>query len=237
MNQEARRIYEYLLTLSKDDSSYHNDIGLTHYREQSHSVAIEWFDKALELNSENLFAHHNKALANHAIKNYPEAEKGYHRAISCSPAYTWSFTNLARLLEDTSRYEESEQYHRLSTILDNQTPLFQENHANFLHRRSRYQEAIVHYDRSIELGATKHAINFEKGHCNIGIGNYREAISLWQQCTEDEPTNSQYHFNLGWIYQRTKSYEKALACYKKGRTAHLLHFQLNQSTVVNRVLE
>ena len=94
--------------------------------------------------------------------------------------------------------------------------LFQENHANFLHRRSRYQEAIVHYDRSIELGATKHAINFEKGHCNIGIGNYREAISLWQQCTEDEPTNSQYHFNLGWIYQRTKSYAKALACYKKG---------------------
>ena len=215
-NGEARRIFEVLIGLDGFNSDYINDVGLTHYREGEDERAIEYFDKAISLSPENLHAHHNRALAHHNLKDYEKAEKGYHRALSCLPTYPWSYTNLARLLEDVNRFEESEQYHRLSISTGEANGIMQENFGSYLKRRNRYQEAITHYVKAIELGLTPHIVNFQIGHCQIGLGEYNNATHTWLKCLEEDPKNSNYAFQCGWVYNRTRMYDLAIDYYTQG---------------------
>ena len=94
--------------------------------------AIAFFQKAVEIEPDLYFAHHNLGDALSKVKRWDEAVNAYDRSIERNPNSYWSYHNLGDVLEEKGDFEEAavaycrvidlnpkliEAYHKLKTCL------------------------------------------------------------------------------------------------------------------------
>jgi len=82
------------------------------------------------------------------------------------------------------------------------------------HKNNNYQDAIIYYNKAIELNP-KHT----KSYYNLGlllhkIKNYKEAIDCFEKILKTEPGFKNANNSLGVIFYKLGENLKAIACYK-----------------------
>ncbi len=55
---------------------------------------------------------------------------------------------------------------------------------------------------------------YELGLYHLRLGNYREAVHLYQEALETDPQNADLHFYLGVAFQKMRNYPPAIAAFK-----------------------
>jgi len=90
-----------------DSSNAFAMLGLVHHSMESHALAIKAFDKASELDPENIDALHNKAATLHRTGRHTEAIKLYYRALEVDPRQDKTYFNLGSLMQSIDRHKEA----------------------------------------------------------------------------------------------------------------------------------
>jgi len=107
----ARPFFEEAARLAPDDGTMQYHLGRYYYSAQRFAQAEQAFRAGLKLNPDSVKGYDNLALALEAQRKTDEAEASYRKAIELANtqklATEWPWLNLAKLLIEKGRHEES----------------------------------------------------------------------------------------------------------------------------------
>ena len=126
--------------------------GNTFYYQDKYNEAIDCFDKALEIDSNNVDAWNNKANALYSLGRYDEAIQCYDRALEIDEMYTNAWNNKGLALGKLGRYDEAIQYYDRTLELDKNYTYGWHNKGDALFGIGKYEEARKCYERANQLG-------------------------------------------------------------------------------------
>jgi tetratricopeptide (TPR) repeat protein len=93
-----------------------------------------------------------------------------------------------------------------------------------LRRLGRYEEALVAFDRELELAPVNtEAIHSNRGYCLQGLGRYEEAIAAFDEVLQINPRHVKALTSRGLCLAALGRYRDALVCYDRALEPNMLN--------------
>ena len=179
-----------------NDWSYQGDV---YFKQKNYLQAIDYYDKALEIDPKNESIRYNRFLAN----QYLSKEK---------QDYIESLHNKGNALYDQGKYQEAKDcYYKILKI----DPTFASTlvkKGSDLVTQGKYQEAIEWYDMALSTDPNYISVLNLKGLALYNQGKYQEAIECYDKALIVDPNFFMAKYNKGLALQRL-SKEKSSSSY------------------------
>lgn len=131
------------------DAAVRSDVALALWRLGRRDEALAMYETALRLGPDCPEAHLN--FGNALRQSDPEAAiEHFRRSLQARPEYSEAHNNLGAMLTERDP-AEAERHLRLAIDLDPRNADAHNNYANLAARRGRLAEAVMHYERALEL--------------------------------------------------------------------------------------
>ena len=139
-----------LAALAEDFYNQGNDL----FDNGTYSEAIIYYDKALDINSTNINALYNKALAFDRLGNITDAITNYQKVLAITPDDTDTLNNIGLDLDILGKHEDAITYYdKAIAIAPNDTALLY-NKGLALDSLGQHDQAISYYRQVLEIDPT-----------------------------------------------------------------------------------
>jgi tetratricopeptide (TPR) repeat protein len=178
--------------------------------------AILSFNKAIEINPNNVPAWSNKGWTLDKLERFEEAIKCYDKAIEISPngsSFTWF--NKGQALKNLSRFEDALQSFAKAIEID---PKYEDawfQKARALYELGRFEEARLSYDKAIELNPNNEEIWFHKGLAFGKLARFEEALLSLDNAIALNPSKQKAWLLKGDVLNSLGHFEEAIKCIDK----------------------
>ena len=156
MLNEAISEFKKALTINPYLVQAHNNLGMAYGKKGMIDEEISEYKKAIAINPNFVEAHYNLGNAYHKKGRLDEAISEYNKALTINPNLVEAHNNLGNAYHKKGRVDEAiSEYNKALTI----NPRYAKIHnklAGAYYSKGNYRLAIIHCDRSIELG---HRVN------------------------------------------------------------------------------
>ncbi|KMQ71377.1 tetratricopeptide repeat protein [Chryseobacterium koreense] len=177
--------------------------------------AIEFCERALELEEEENFLHNFIADEYVNLEDPFNALKHYKLALKFEPQDEYSLENALYCYNQLNKGDEA--IHFLNDYLD-QYP-FSEiawfEYGQFFFNRKNYEEAIKGFDYLLAINAEAIAVYANKAACYEAMEEWMKAIAVYEEMLELEYTKSFTYYKIGLCYKENKQPLLALNCFQK----------------------
>ena len=173
-----------------------------------YAEAMEYYDKALEIDPKHALAWHNKGDALYALGRYEEAVDCYDRALEIDPNLAPAWAGKVDALRKLGRYEEALKCLEKVREMDQKDAETWNNRGNVLRKLARYEEASA---ANSEM-ATK---LIREGVALSMMGMHDEALNYFEKVLEIDPDYVAAWYNKGSVANKLGRYEEAIKCYDK----------------------
>lgn len=182
--------------------------------------AIDYFEQALELDSDYALAYAGIADAYSMLSSYnflpsneafPKAKVAVLKALEIENTLAEAYTSLAHIKE---RYDfdwlESEENYKRAIELSPNYPLAHHWYGSLLRVTGRFSEAHEEFTRALELDPLSISISTSLATIHLCLGEYDQAIAQCQKTLEINTNYGWAHAVLGRIYLVISMYDKAI---------------------------
>lgn len=177
--------------------------------------AIEFCERALELEEEENFLHNFIADEYVNLEDPFNALKHYKLALKFEPQDEYSLENALYCYNQLNKGDEA--IHFLNDYLD-QYP-FSEiawfEYGQFFFNRKNYEEAIKGFDYLLAINSEAIAVYANKAACYEAMEEWMKAIAVYEEMLELEYTKSFTYYKIGLCYKENKQPLLALNCFQK----------------------
>ncbi|MGI5992127.1 MAG: tetratricopeptide repeat protein [Methanosarcina sp.] len=163
----------------------------------NYEEAIKAFDKAIEINSQDLEAWNNKGFCLVHLGDYEEAIKAFDKAIEIDSQSSEVWNNKGLCLTNLGDYEKAMKAYDKAIEIDSQSLEAWYNKGLALKSLDNYEEAIKAFDKAIEVNSHDSDAWYNKGYSLECLGNYEEAIKAFDKVIEIDPQDSYAWYNKG----------------------------------------
>ena len=198
---------------------------------KQYNNAIEYFDKAIKLNSKKSTPYFKKACALFHLKRYEEAINEYDKAFDVNKdskdlkekrekQNIFILTNKSSTLLKLQKYEKVIECCNLGLKLTQKEPLLYNNKGDALYYLKKYKEAINEYNKALEVlnnspdkeTGIKHLFGLynNKGASLLALGRYEEAIDNYNKAIEFKPDHIEANANKLCPLYRLGRYQEAV---------------------------
>jgi|GEM_PF-3913387 len=200
----------------KEEYRVVNRLGIEQYEQGNYYKAIEYYNKAIEIDPNHPFAHNNRALAYFRLGEYDKAFSGYDKAIELKPDYAIAYANrgevhLAQAISPAMANRivssEGELAAPLNKAISDFTKAIELDPSYvdaYYDRAVAYEQFILHYDTPYAADVTD---------------KYNKALDDLDKVLEIEPNYVMVYAEKGNLYYRYGSTEeewrKAIIEYNK----------------------
>jgi tetratricopeptide (TPR) repeat protein len=168
--------------------TYYISLGLDAEEEGDYSLAILYYDSALQLNASHAVAFYNRGACYAALANYGSALVDYNKALLLDPDLADAFYNRAIVhhymnnpvlaLADVEAYIALQSYDTMGFLL----------YADLLYKQNDFTGAIKANQKLIDLGLERRALVFKnQGMCYNKLQTYSMAEYLLTQAIVIDP--------------------------------------------------
>jgi tetratricopeptide (TPR) repeat protein/TolB-like protein/DNA-binding winged helix-turn-helix (wHTH) protein len=184
--------------------------------------ALEWFDAALEQDSDYAAAHAGKCGA--YVWLYPEtddsryigeAEASCARALQLNPNLDVVHAALGELYSATGKYEQAESAYLAALEIDPNSVASLTGLANIYQLQRKPDEAEERYRQAIGRHPGDWSAYNALGYFLYRSGRYAEAAKEYEYVVALDPRNSPSWNNLGAAYMLAGNFESALRTYQR----------------------
>ena len=162
------------------------------------SMAIEYYSRAIALDSTVARYHNNLGITLHKQKFSLEAEACYRRAIELDPNMAIAHNNLAAALRDQDEFEVAIEACQTAIRLDPKLWIAHENMAEAQAMLGQFKEARASFERSIELMPTHAQSWLGLGRLYLtSVDDLKKAEECLHRAQELAPNNEEIHQALG----------------------------------------
>ncbi len=203
---------EFLMTRPDSWSSYYN-LGNFYHGRQLYREAVTNFDKAAELDKEEITPLVNASIVYSAIGDFSTAEQKLRKALELDPDNPASNFNIGLLLAQLQRYDEAELH--LKNALNNDTSF----------AAAAYNLAIVssttNPDNVLKYGQKAYELEPENPKYGYTFGYYLyqheqipKTISVLKGVIKEHPEYIDAYLFLGEIYEKEGNFSEAIKLYE-----------------------
>ncbi len=154
-----------------------------------HETAIKYYDKILDLNSENLLAQLGKANSLGGANRLDEAEKAYRQILAKYPENPHALSELGRILFSRGLDEEAEEYYKRALKIDSAHYTCPYEGLGLVYlKRGKTDLAARNFKKAIKIGPDMEYKKYN-GLAKIYIneGKYKKAGELLKKSIENFP--------------------------------------------------
>jgi tetratricopeptide (TPR) repeat protein len=200
-----------------DDSSITDllDKGNSLFTEGRYEEAIQYYDKVLEIEPNDVYVLYNKGNAFYSLGNYTEAIQYFDKALEIEPRLVEALTNKGLALADLGKYQEAIQYVDKALEIEPRMVEALTNKGAALAKLGKYQEAIQYFDKALEIDPNYIGALNNKGAALIYLGKYQEAIQYVDKALEIEPRMVEAITNKGLALIYLGKYQEAIQYFDK----------------------
>ncbi|MEG4916696.1 tetratricopeptide repeat protein [Microcoleus sp. B7-D4] len=180
---------------------------------ERYDEALESFDRAIELDPNDLSALVLRGYVLHKLKRYDEALASFDRAIELDANNHLAWAKRGYVLHKLKRYEEALVSYDRAIKLDTNYPWAWANRGSVLYNLKRYDEALASYDKVIELDTNYPWAWPLRGYLLYNLKRYNEALVSYDREIELDANNQLAWANRGNVLNDLKRYEEALESY------------------------
>lgn len=177
--------------------------------------AIEYCEKALELEEEENFLHNFIADECVNLEDPFNALKHYKLALTFDQQDEYSLENIMVCYNQLNRSDEAIEF--LNGYLDKFA--FSESawyeYGQFYFNRKNYEEAIRGFDYLLAVNPQSVGVYANKTACFEAMGEWLKAISVYEEMLELEYTKSFTYYKIGLCYKENKQQTLALQAFQK----------------------
>lgn len=213
--QDALILFECLEDLSRSDSKYFYNLGLIHSLRGNHRKALESYDKALEIQPNDIEALVNKGAACNENKNYDLALVTLREAIKIDPNIPEIWSNKGIALSNLGFYQEALKAYDVAAKLNPQYLEAFSNKGITLSKLKRFDEALELFDRALTLNADYIEAWVGKGLALHGLKRFDEALDSYDRALNLRPNYQEVWNNKGTTLHLMQRSKEALICYEK----------------------
>ncbi|MEG4054325.1 MULTISPECIES: tetratricopeptide repeat protein [unclassified Microcoleus] len=193
--------------------------------------AIAAYRRAIELNPDHSWSHHNVGEALGKLGQFEEAIASYRRAIELNPDFSWSYHHLGDALERRQQWEEAVVVFRKAIELNADHFGSYVGLGKSLEKLGQLDEAIAAYRRASEINPEADWIQYRLGEVlqqrtqldlDGAIASYRRAIELnpddvpsYRKLLEIRPDNLDIWLQLAKALIKIEQWAEASVCYRR----------------------
>jgi tetratricopeptide (TPR) repeat protein len=212
---EVIRFGTAALALRPNSPQAHNDLGVAMIAKGDLTGAIDYFQKALELDDTNVAAHVNLGSALRDQGDLARAIACYQRALALDPNNAQAHTSLGNALNEKKEVARAIAHCQRALALDPNNAQAHTGLGNALRAQKDLAGAIAAYEKALDLDPSD-----AKVHTNLGAALYdkrdlKGAIACYQKALALDPKLAQIHYNLGVALRRKQDLAGAIPCFQR----------------------
>ena len=213
----------------------HTCLGSVHLARGAYDQALHEVQQAIARDPSDVHTILVMADTYDKLRDYPEAERTFRRAISLSPNYWAVYNWTGAFYAAHARYASAEDMFRKASDLapGNERALF--NLGAMLLLEGRYREAIDALQRSIQLNPTMFAAYSNLGTAHFYLRQYRDAITAYDKA---RALDEQYFMNWGnlgdALYWSPERRPESSAAYRRAVELGQARLQINPKDGLTR---
>lgn len=215
---KAMDTYERMLVI-KEDFAIFARIGSIAFDNQLYQRAIDNFEKADDLMSENANRFVMKRLlgvAYNQIKNHAQAIIELKEALEINAEDLVTLSVLASAYAELGDFTNSDATYERALVIDPDDDLILNNYSyNLSERGVRLQDALKMVEKALaESPENSHYLD-TIGWVYYKMGDYQKALVSIQQSVDRDASSAEVHEHLGDVYEKLGEREKAVSSWKK----------------------
>ena len=190
-------------------------LGVLKGIKNQHHEALEFFRKALRVNSNDSFLNFNIAKAFSEIGDDEKALKFHSSATRLNPNHPEGWVSYGKSLSNLKRFDESLNLFSKAVALN---PDYAEAWTNLgcaLKELGRFQQALESFDKSLKINAYIAETWSNRGITLLELKRVEEALASYDRAITIKPEYAEAHYNRGVALKELKRLEEALASYAK----------------------
>ncbi|MEM8721039.1 MAG: tetratricopeptide repeat protein [Cyanobacteria bacterium P01_G01_bin.39] len=162
--------------------------ALTFYSLKQYDSAIASYNKAIEIDPENVWLWNNRGEAYTRLKQYEQAIFDFKQAIELDPNRSFvPWNNLGKLYYQQQEYQQAiEAYNESLAVKSDYLPALI-GLGNAQKSSKRYEQAMNSYDQALEINPDYHEAWFGKGSVAEYLRKYEDAREYYQRAVELKP--------------------------------------------------
>lgn len=199
----------------EDRNKLYTLMGYTFYYLKDLEKALEYFDKALELNENNGEALGGKAGILQDIHRREEALTLYNKAIENNYALDTMYNNKGSLLYELERFEEALECCNKSLEFNRGMAHAYKNKAKILCELSRYEEALGACEDALNISPKMSSAYAVKARIYNKISRSEEALKICNEAIENGTENEELYYEKGEACYSLEKMDEAIEAYEK----------------------
>ncbi len=196
----------------------HRELGVALWRLEDREGAQAAFARALELDPDDWWAWTQLGSLAFSQGRYLDAEEAFRRSTEVTPHNPWTFRNLAAAMQMQDRYEEAAAALQTSLEIQPAKATFS-NLGTLLFSQGRFGDAVVAFERAVELGANSHiywgnlgdAYRWAPGRRAEAPAAFERAIELARDDLNHDPGDSKVRSRLALYNAKAGDSASAIA--------------------------
>lgn len=220
--------------VEKTADFYYNK-ATEYFEDKIFNLAIDNFNKALELQPDYPHAHYNLGITMFEKKDFEQAITCFKKALEIDPEDAHSYSNLALLYLKKRDHEIALEYYKKSVELDPENFGLYKDIGDVYLKSKDYDSAIEWYKKAIEANgcfiAAKQALKWAEDQKNTQL--IKEA--QLNQPPEKTAPSAQDFFNTGATCVKNQNLDEALVNFRKCLKLNPEHVKAKM--FINKIIE
>nr|WP_261385595.1 tetratricopeptide repeat protein [Tateyamaria omphalii] len=182
----AIEVLEQLAKRFGDLPLVHSTLGDVLRQQSQFEEAVAAYDRALDLTDPEArgawFLHYARAISYERLKEWPQAEADFRRALELNPGQPQVLNYLGySLVEKQIKLDEALEMIEEAVAASPDSGYIVDSLGWVLYRLGRYEEAVEHMERAVELMPVDPVVNDHLGDVYWAVGRIREARFQWMR--------------------------------------------------------
>jgi predicted O-linked N-acetylglucosamine transferase (SPINDLY family) len=167
------------------------DRGTQYLQHGQPQVALEYFDQALNGDSDDIIALISRGLALQGLNRFDEAFEMYTRALSIKPGLAGALANRSNSLRSLQRFDEALLDLDTALTLGPEFPEALNNRGNVLRDLNRLEEAVASFDAALAQRPDFPMALSNRGNALLDLGRPREALNSFETALQLDPDDAE----------------------------------------------
>jgi tetratricopeptide (TPR) repeat protein len=184
-------------TEQKLTASYWLQQGDKLYINNSYALAIDCYEKAIEIDPNFDEAWNNKGNSLYQLGRFKESTEDYNRALKINPINIDAWTNKGKTLRQIEKYDESLESFNKSLEINPQNADAWANKGKTLRQIGKYDESLESFNKSLEINPQNADAWADKGEALYFLSRYAHSNDAFDRALELDPANADAWANKG----------------------------------------
>lgn len=172
------------------------EIGNSYFDQENYPKAIEYYQKAINIDPNQSTPYNNIGAAYSRMDNYDKAFEYYKKALAIDPNDPVRQNNMGDIYYNRGDYDNAIEHYKKAVTVDNKYINGYKNLGHSYLQKDDYDQAIYYFERALDIDPNEDQAYNGIGNVYYRQGNYEKSIEYYEKAIELAPNAEVYHNNL-----------------------------------------